>query len=92
MPYWIVIAWCDMSGIKLTGRYRDRLMQLQETVPAPKAFACTWRKGVDNTMHDLAKAEAYAKHNGYTVYRYDRNEVDPLGHAKREALAAFKET
>lgn len=87
--YAIVIAWVTMDGVRLTGRYVDRLQQVRETVAAPMAKAATWIHGKPNAK-DLADAKAHAAKEGCTVFTFTRDEFDngdPLGMARAAVLA-----
>ena len=55
---------------------------------ALKASAVIWLH--DGTERDLATAKRYAKENTYSVRTYSAVELDPLGRARREALAEYE--
>lgn len=82
----IVIAWVNMDGVELTGRYLDRYMTEQEIRRVPKAHACMWLNDGDES--DVKKAEDYAKADGRTIYTFS-GEKNPLDAAKKLALTAF---
>lgn len=82
----IVLARCDMGALRDTGRTERRDGNYFPVFEAAKrAVACVWlNKG---TAADLARAEAYAKAEGFTVITFPTNEPDPLGKAKAMMLA-----
>lgn len=82
----IVLVKVEMTAMKPTGKFRfDGSIHRPVFAPAPEAKACVWT--LKSKPSDLAKAEAYAASEGYTVKVYT-DEADPLGRARREALAA----
>lgn len=84
----IVIAWVNMDGVKLTGRYLDRYYTEREIERIQKAHSCMWLN--DGTAEDVQRAEQYAKtEEGCAVYTFE-GEKDPLGKAKAAALEVFK--
>lgn len=84
----IVIAWVNMDGIMLTGKYLDRYCTEREIQRVPKAHACVWLN--DGGPSDVAKAEEYVKaeRDGGIVCTFS-GEKDPLGKAKAAALEVF---
>lgn len=89
--YAIVLAKVTMDGVRLTGRYKDRLQQVRETEAAPVAASLTWITGTPNAA-DLRDAKAFAAIEGYTVFTFTRAEFnkDPLGTARAAMLAAHE--
>jgi hypothetical protein len=49
----LVLAWVDLDGFELTGKYRDRLCQLRETRAIPQAKACMWGSNLADNMPRL---------------------------------------
>ncbi len=83
-PTTLCVAWVDMSGVELTGRYRDRLQQTPEVRYIPKAKACIWVLASEEG--DLAKAQAYAAPRGYIVIDCGDRE-DPQDYARSCAMS-----
>lgn len=85
--YAIVLAKATMDGVRLTGRYKDRLQQEAETEAAPLAKACTWAYGYPSD-EDHKKAQAYAAADGWTVFTFTRTEwdKDPLAVARAKVM------
>jgi hypothetical protein len=88
---WICLAWISMDGIKLTGRYKDRLQQVAETVAAPVAKSLVWRCADSGpiTQKDLSDAKKYAKGLGYTMCVFDDRVAEPLEQARAIVLDLF---
>jgi hypothetical protein len=83
----IVLAKVEMTAIRATGRTRfDGANYFPVFEPAPEAKACVWLNKAKQS--DIAKAETFAKTEGYTVFTYS-NERDPLGRAKKDVMKAF---
>ena len=90
-PVTIIIAWTDMSGLKLTGRYLDRYRLVPETKAVEAARAVCWLR--EGSAEDVIKAQAHCAASiapdatRSAVYTFDPTERDPLGEAKRRILA-----
>jgi hypothetical protein len=76
----IVLARLD-EDMELVRRGRDDLGERHTFRTIAKPVSVMWvNKGTDA---DKAKAERFAKAEGYTVFCYDA-ETDPLGRARRD--------
>ena len=88
----IVIAWVDMSGFKLTGRYLDRLGLEPELRAVETARAVCWLQ--HGTPADLAEAEKYRAEEiapnavRSAVYTFDPSEGDGVMRRAREKILA----
>jgi hypothetical protein len=86
-PVAIVLAWVDMTGIHLTGRYVDRYKTVREVKAVEAAKTCMWLNR--GTADDVAKARVYAEsiakdYLRVGVYTFPVDEQDPR--AKAAAL------
>ncbi len=83
----IVLAKVEMTGLKATGKFRfDGGNYFPTYEPAPEAKSLVWLNNGKNS--DVAKAEAFAKTEGYTVFCYS-NERFPLERARKEIMESF---
>jgi hypothetical protein len=89
---WIVVAWSDMSGTELTGRYLGRYRQVPERRIAEQVYACTWsapesperRAEADDFVAERAAEDDVVR---AAVFVFPASEEDPLSRARRELLA-----
>lgn len=68
---------------------RVDLGERHKTREVKQARAAMWQRSVkpDKLPAELAKAEAYARAEGYDVFVYPSGDRDSLDHAKRDVLA-----
>lgn len=85
----IVLAMVDNTGVRVTGRYRDRLCQLAETEAVPEARAAVWSDYTQARRDHVARHVEDERHNhlwmGYFVLD---DSADILSCARAMALAA----
>lgn len=86
----LILVFIDNTGIRLTGRYRDRLMQYAETEAFPEARATVFS---DDTPERRAQLIAHvakeAPNHEWMGWFSLPNTNDVLQVAKRQAFAQF---
>ncbi len=85
----IVLAMVDNTGLRVTGRYHDRLCQLAETESFPEARAAVWSDAND---HRLAQVKSHiateAANHVWIGYFILNDTADVLNRARHLALKA----